>query len=184
MKNKENSWKEKKAEGDVFELYSVRDIQRKKYSKAFIDDRGKKFDLWDIYISETIKIECKNDEKGLETKNICIEIGCDGNPSGLSVTQAEYWLISGGVLTFLIHTATLKKLIQEEYKDKLNLYINSDNNGPLNLNGILFQEKYPVLQGDNTTKYMDWYLIPQKFFAGFCLEVAEGDKMTYEKIVP
>lgn len=181
MKNK-YLWKTKKKEGDAFEIISVEDIQKKKYPEAFIDDRGKKFDLWDIYICKTIKIECKNDERGFDTNNICIEVGCDGKPSGLNVTEAEYWLISGGVKTFLILTSTLKKLIKEEYDDKMEKFKKDENYIP-NFNGIRYDVKYPVEQGDGTTKYMDWYLIPQDFFAGFCLEVADKNKMTYEKLI-
>ena len=175
-------WEEKKGEGDEFEKIAANDIRMKKYPTAYVDDRGKKFDWWDIYVSDTIKIECKNDKKGFTTHNICIEVGCNGKPSGLNVTEAEYWLISGGVKTFLIKTTEIKRLIKEEYDDKLKR-IKEDENYIPNLNGIRYEQKYPANQGNGTIKYMDWYLIPQEFFAKFCLEVAEGNNMTYDKLI-
>jgi hypothetical protein len=181
-RNEEHSWEETKKVGDEFEEFSANDIRIKKYPQAYVDDRGKKFDWWDIYVNETIKIECKNDKKGFTTENICIEVGCDGKPSGLKVTEAEYWLISGGVKTFLIKTTELKKLIKEEYHDKLKR-AEMDDNYVFDLNGIQYQLKYPVDQGNGITKYMDWYLIPQEFFTKFCLEVGVGDKMTYDKLI-
>jgi hypothetical protein len=182
--SKENSWKEKKEEGDIFENSSVLDINKKRGLHLFVDSPNKKFEYWDLidkYIP-SITIECKNDERGFDTNNICIEVGCDGKLSGLRVTEAKYWLISGGTRIFLILTTTLKKLVIEEYDNKLKRVIDGIDD-VLDVNGIRYDVKYPVKQGDGTTKYMNWYLIPQKFFAGFCLEVADRNKMTYEKLI-
>ena len=180
--NKECTWDKMKGVGDEFEKFSANDIRIKKYPQAYVDDRGKKFDWWDIYVSETIKIECKNDLMGFVTENICIEVGCNGKPSGLRVTEAEYWLISGGVKTFLIKTTELKRLVKEEYDDKLKRVCEDENYFP-DFNGIRYQSKFPLNQGNGITKYMDWYLIPQEFFAKFCLEVGVGNKMTYDELV-
>ena len=39
-----------------------------------------------------LKIEIKRDRRSLETGNVIVEIGYNGNPSGLSTTEASVWI--------------------------------------------------------------------------------------------
>lgn len=59
-------------------------------SQALINERR----LAEIFAEKTIeKIELKSETYQWEqTGNICIEYKCDGRPSGISVTQADYWV--------------------------------------------------------------------------------------------
>jgi len=59
-------------------------------SQALIHERR----LGEIFSSQTIeKIELKSETFQWEqTGNICIEYRCDGKPSGIAVTEADFWV--------------------------------------------------------------------------------------------
>jgi hypothetical protein len=55
---------------------------------------NKKISEYDILVynnDEEIKYEIKADRLSYKTGNICIELSCNGRPSGLSVTTSDYW---------------------------------------------------------------------------------------------
>lgn len=57
-------------------------------------------------------IECKYDERSVETNNYAIEIECSGKPSGITVSESEYYCISAPAQEpILIETARLRELI-------------------------------------------------------------------------
>jgi hypothetical protein len=59
-------------------------------SEAIINERG----LAEIFSAKRIeKIELKSESvQWEETRNICIEYARDGKPTGISVTEADYWV--------------------------------------------------------------------------------------------
>lgn len=81
-----------------------------------IIDRAK-FDLdlrngeeWEGFFQGIVKsgkIECKRDKLAHKTGNIFIEYRCRGKPSGLSVTEAEWWAIGIENINGDIETAIL-----------------------------------------------------------------------------
>jgi hypothetical protein len=185
---KEYLFDEKNDEGKEFELFCLNEIREKKYPQALIDNPDKKFEYWDIYVNEGIQIECKNDIEAATTNNICIEVAQDGRPSGVKITKAKYWLHCDGIRDgnemFLAKTEKILELLDIEYNNKLQRFINKENKPgeTLNFNGIQFQSIYPVNQG-RYTKYMDWYLIPKTIFAKYCLEVTDIGEMTYKNMI-
>jgi len=187
MNKKIYSWKEKKRQGDLFERFIVRDIKKKKYPNAEIDNPNKKFEYWDIFVNNDITIECKHDIYAAHTGNICIEYEQDSRPSGIGTSKAKYYIICDGVYDgktiFLISAKNIRKLITVEYENKLKAFIEDSTIDSLNLNGIQKQELYPLNQGNGYIKYMSWYLIPKELFKKYCLEVNNIFEMTYKDLV-
>lgn len=192
MEKKTYPWQEKKRQGDLFERFIVRDIRRKKYSNAIIDNPNKKFEYWDIYVNDDITIECKHDVYSSKTGNICIEFAQDDvdrkrKDSGINLTKAKYYIICDGVYdgktVYLISVDKIKELIAVEYEDKIQKLINGDDSAEVtNLKGIRKQELYPLPQGGGYVKYMSWYLIPKELFKEYCLEVNSIFEMTYNEL--
>jgi hypothetical protein len=88
-------------------------------SEALINERR----LGEIFSAKRIeKIELKSEAWQWEqTGNICIEFRCDGNPSGISRTEADYWVHElkrdGETLVYLMFTVDrLKKLAKAAIK--------------------------------------------------------------------
>lgn len=60
------------------------------------------------------RAEVKTDLAALRSGNVVIEIGCAGKPSGLSITQATFWIIIVGDEAFIAPTDRLRTLIEDE----------------------------------------------------------------------
>ena len=68
---------------------------KKKYPKAYVIKEYCKG--YDIYVPETdTKIEVKQDKKSNYTGNFVIETEFNGEPSALSTTTADYWVLYDG----------------------------------------------------------------------------------------
>ena len=96
-----NDWKNKKFDIDL----DFGKITEKKLAEAF-EGKGKievKTERW-----QGKKTQWKN------TENIAIEIYCRGKQSGLSITEAEYWLhmLDDGGGGFIFETKHLKSLLK------------------------------------------------------------------------
>ncbi len=65
---------------------------------------------YDLFLSASIEI--KADSKAAQTGNVAIEIGCSGRPSGLNATTADFWAFVVGHESWLILTATLRRLVE------------------------------------------------------------------------
>lgn len=88
-------------------------------SRALINERR----LAEIFSAGRIeKIELKSETWQWEqTGNICIEFRCHGKPSGISTTEADYWVHElqrdGNTLLYLmIPVERLKQLARDAYK--------------------------------------------------------------------
>ena|SRR5215471_7554852 len=88
-------------------------------SDALINERR----LAEIFTTGRIeKIELKSETWQWEqTGNIAVEYACDGRPSGIAVTQADYWVHElrrdGETLVYLMFPIErLKKLCREAFK--------------------------------------------------------------------
>lgn len=78
-----------------------------------------KFKDWDIRIkhnNEDIFFEVKCDRKAQETGNIAIEFECNGEPSGITATKADYWIhfIYNRPWYYMIPIDELRKAINEK----------------------------------------------------------------------
>jgi hypothetical protein len=86
-----------------------------KYSSSFYYDLelGEQSETWlKELFADGRKIEVKTDLMADKTKNIYIEIYSRGKKSGLSTTQAEYWIIKTQNVAIIISTKTLKEIVR------------------------------------------------------------------------
>jgi hypothetical protein len=86
-----------------------------KYSSSFYYDLdlGESSETWlNELFSDGKKIEVKTDLMADKTKNIFVEIYSRGKQSGLSTTQAEYWIIKMTNVSVIISTKNLKEIVR------------------------------------------------------------------------
>lgn len=88
-------------------------------SQALIDERR----LGEIFTAAKIeKVELKSESYQWErTGNICVEFQCDGRPSGISTTEADFWVHElkrdGKTLLYLMFPVErLKVICREAYR--------------------------------------------------------------------
>ena len=90
-------------------------IIQKKYPKTYVIKGYEK--RFDIYIPEIEKfVEVKYDEMSHETGNYLIETEYGGNPSGLTVTRADWWAIVDREVIVWVPTESLKFMVRA-YKE-------------------------------------------------------------------
>ena len=66
---------------------------------------------YDLFISATAEV--KTDAKAASTGNVAIEIACNGKPSGLTVSAADFWVFVVGNDAHSIRTTKLRAIIRE-----------------------------------------------------------------------
>lgn len=76
------------------------------------------FSYWDIclkYGNEETYIEVKSDRNTSKTGNICIEFESNYEPSGISITKADYYfyMVEGEDCNYLIPVDDIKDMIQQ-----------------------------------------------------------------------
>lgn len=169
-----NDWNSTSKAGFEFEDKFLEDISKKKYPLAFKNMIKEEFSYYDVMLyngklpiipNEQIKVECKFDEMAHETRNICIETGCNGRLSGLLITTADYWVISDGCDVFVTKTSEIRKCIIE------------------NGHQIQYRKNYRVTQERGKYKEMNLYLIPRRIFEQYCSEIGEINNMKYDSLV-
>lgn len=69
-------------------------------------------------LSGANKIEVKSDTIAHITGNIAVEFRCNGKPSGISTTMADYWafVLLGGQIVYFIEVNRLKELARLHYR--------------------------------------------------------------------
>jgi hypothetical protein len=163
-------WKLSSEMGFEFEDFSLADINEKVLPLAYKNMKKEEYAYYDIVLLNGNFVnpktaECKFDEMGSITGNICIEVGCWGRQSGLLITKADYWIISDGNITFIIETQRIHDCIVE------------------NMDYIEYRKKERVSQGKGKYKEMDMYLIPKRYFEPYCCEIGNVDEMKYTCLV-
>jgi len=166
------SWKESLAIGEGFEEFVMLDIACKLVVSVAKNEVAANLKLYDLTLEDGTTIECKCDERGEETRNICIETHCDGKESGILTTTADYWMITDNVKGFLIKTSELRRCVEEGHTSLF----------PEEPTKFLYMLKYPVKQEGGAVKLMNFYTIPTHLFSEYCLEVSDINDMKYEKI--
>ena len=101
-----------------------------------------KFSNYD-FISDGIKYEVKSDRVAHRTKNLCIEIQNYGKPSGLSITQAEYYIY------FIIHDN-----IYDVYKIPINILKEKIINCKCIYGGDYKKSKFHLLKLNEVEQYI------------------------------
>lgn len=66
---------------------------------------------YDLFISATAEV--KTDAKAASTGNVAIEIACNGKPSGLTTSMADFWIFAIGNDAHSIRTTKLRAIIRE-----------------------------------------------------------------------
>lgn len=79
---------------------------------------------YDIITKDGIKYEIKSDRMAHKTGNLCIEFECSNKPSGISITQSDYYgyfiVNDNGYVLYTIPTEKIKEEIQKKtYKRTL-----------------------------------------------------------------
>lgn len=111
---------ESKKYGDVLENEVLKRIQIK-YPKAYIDDKGKKFSDWDIFIPEINKgVEVKGDYMSNQTGNLVVEVEMGGKLSALSITKAKYWVFIEGYRFIWIKPIFIYRFIEQNNYNRIN----------------------------------------------------------------
>jgi hypothetical protein len=82
------------------------------------------FKDWDIAIKhkgEDIFFEVKCDRRALTSGNLAIEFMCNGVPSGVSATKADYWIhfVKGEPTYYMIPIEELRLMIQNKRYDRI-----------------------------------------------------------------
>jgi hypothetical protein len=102
-------------------------------------NKNSKYDISLNINDNIIKYEIKTDEKSLKTNNIFIEYKSFNKLSGISTTEADYYIINHTIDFYLIKTNDILKLIDDnEY-----LFIKVVNNAS-KAEGYIF-EKYKII---------------------------------------
>ena len=170
----EHDWDTTSKAGFDFEDTTLKDITQKKYPLAYKNMTKTEYSYYDlvlfngkfpIVMEEQLKVECKFDEFGLISKNICIEVGCNGRLSGLALTTAQFWIISDGVTTFIAKTDEIRRCIAENDQE------------------IEYKRKERVIQKKGEYKEMDMYIIPRRIFEPYCCEIGKMTEMKYDCLV-
>lgn len=73
----------------------------------------KPYDVWIEYAGERTTFEVKTDRMTARTGNIVVEFECSGKPSGITATEADYWVyfIHNTGIWYLIPTEEIKSRI-------------------------------------------------------------------------
>ena len=111
-------------------------IKTNKNNKFDIDlDFGVKYENSLAKVLSMGKVEVKTErDKWRETRNIAIELSCNGKDSGLKVTEAEWWahILSwkGEIIgVILLPVDTLKKIVRNSVKRRRGkIVMGGDNN--------------------------------------------------------
>ena len=100
---------------------------------------------YDFQTSDGLKYELKHDKASIVTGNFFIEYASNDNPSGITSTQANFYIIVSGDEYYLIKTDDINEMIQEKkYHKMVYTCITNKTNGFLFKKDILI-EKSEVL---------------------------------------
>ena len=112
-----------------------------KHSGSFYHDLdfGEKAEDWvkDLF-GGGLKVEVKSDRIAHETGRVYIEVYSRGNPSGISTTEADYWIyrIEGRGTAIIIPVDRLRSLVKRNFAYTNKFVEGGDNNTS---QGVLIQ---------------------------------------------
>ena len=123
----------------------IASMLRKKYGAIILEDSNNdnRYDIRAVIQGREITIEVKEDFTCKKTGNVGLEYSCRGKFSGISVSQADYYIYklhtrSSGIQYFLHRTSTLKQLIESK------LYFREVNGGDKGSNSLNYLFKYEL----------------------------------------
>ena len=161
MKSSSDYFQDDLAVGHAVEELILKKIQRK-YPKSYRKKgKNKGFDLVIKELDQTVEV--KQDFKGKHTGNIVVEIEYGDEPSGLSVTTANFWAITDGYFIYWITPDNIRRCIEE--------------------NDLI----YTGWVGPGDTKYKKAYLIERDELLGYCkqpiVKLKEDDPLYRENFI-
>lgn len=153
MPDIEQTFSEDLESGKIIEN-EVCKLLKRKYPKTYVVEGYCK--EWDIVIPEINKtVEVKQDEKSHFTGNFLVEVEFDGQPSALTTSRADYWIIVDKDHYYITFTDTLRWLINDVWKNERG-----------------YRYKPVSFVGDGDIKEKKAYLIPkEKFNNQFIIKV-------------
>lgn len=88
---------------------------------AFAPPLCKGWDVETTYQDHTVKWEVKSDRMACRTGNVAIETQCNGIPSGLSTTDADYYAYfvlqpASDATLYMIPTEHLRTMVTKDYR--------------------------------------------------------------------
>jgi hypothetical protein len=93
-----------------------------KHSGSFTHDLkfGEESEDWvKSLFTGAFSVEVKSDRRALATGNLYIEVYSRSKPSGISTTDADYWIFCIGDITLCIKTDKLKEIVKNNYNGRL-----------------------------------------------------------------
>ncbi len=107
-------WKSDLELGEAYQRTLLDIVEYDTYEMAV--GNFKPYDVKIKYKDDTYTVEVKADRKTKDTGNMVIEYECNGKPSGITTTEADYWayFIDGTPEYFLIPTTDIRKAIDEK----------------------------------------------------------------------
>ena len=85
-----NKFEKNLKQGHKYELEALKYLDYDRYEHD--TQYRKEYDLIIYKDGQPIKIEIKSDRQASHTNNLAIEYECNRQPSGISVTEADYWI--------------------------------------------------------------------------------------------
>jgi hypothetical protein len=106
-----------KADLDLGESYQRKLLELIEYDECGMS-KGcfKPYDVWITYAGERTTFEVKADRMTQRTGNIVIEFQCADKPSGITTTEADFWVyfIHNTGVYYMIPTGDIRRLIDEK----------------------------------------------------------------------
>jgi hypothetical protein len=116
----------------------------KVYGVTILDNENKdnKYDILALYKGSHIKFEVKEDFICERTGNVGLEFSCRGKPSGIQVSEADYYIYklhtASGIQFWIHKTDALKKMIAD------NLFFRIVNGGDPGSDSMNYLFKYCI----------------------------------------
>jgi hypothetical protein len=155
--------------GDIGELEILKRL-KKKYSNAYIDNKGKANSDWDIFIPEiNAGVEVKMDYESRHTGNLVVEVLMFDRPSALSKTKAKYWVFITGERYIWITPLEIYRFIELQGYSRVTFVGNGDTE----------KKKAYLIKHDELVKYVHG-LDKEN---GWVDMIKNNDKMYYENLL-
>ena len=100
--------------GDIGERKAA-DLLRMHGHRLLGTNKDYRYDLMTEKDSRRYLFEVKNDVLAQKTGNLAFEYRCRGKPSGLSITEAEWWVHLVGDRAFFFKVTVLKDLLPSKF---------------------------------------------------------------------
>lgn len=95
-----------------YEIQAAKLVKETFHTETALNTDSATYKYWDFVDSVGTTYEVKADKRSLTTPNFYIEYESFNSPSGISITKADYYVITNTLLYFLIPTEQIRILIE------------------------------------------------------------------------